>query len=114
MDQKSPKNLFQLPFIPPQPDIVVIGITQFVFLTIGILLLGVALKVSNPADITPMAAFLVHHGVWLLMIPLVWTALSEHAYRIAPKGWRYAIRGSGIVLAALIGLLFGISILANT
>ena len=89
----------------------VIGLTQFVFLALGLMVLTILVKVSTISrEVTPLANFLTSHGLGLAMIPLAWALLA------AAFGQRGRLAGqcatvSGILLAVAIAVVFTIAIL---
>lgn len=89
----------------------VIGITQFVFLTLGLMVLTILVKVSPvAAQITPLAQFLTSYGLCLVLVPLFWMFLASLLSRLGPAGNRIAsVTGFGI--AVLIGVVFTIAIM---
>lgn len=66
-----------------------IAFTQFVFISLGILALNVLLKSGGfaanvEASFPWLAVALGRHGLWMFLVPLVWTAfaaLCEHVNR---------------------------------
>lgn len=89
----------------------VIGITQFVFLALGLMVLTILVKVSPvAAQVTPLAQFLTTHGLWLVLVPLFWMFLASLLARLGPAGLRFAV-ALGFGIAALIGVVFTIAIL---
>lgn len=89
----------------------VIGITQFVFLALGLMVLTILVKVSPVvAQVTPLAQFLTTQGLWLVLIPLFWMFLASLLARLGPAGMRVAV-AMGFGIAVLIGVVFTIAIL---
>jgi hypothetical protein len=92
----------------------VIGITQFVFFSLGLMLLTIQVKVGTVHfQPTSLSRFLTAHGLWLAGIPLVWTILAA-AFGSRSKVARTMTVTSGIVLAILIGAAFAAAILNPT
>lgn len=103
--------------VPPalaQEDIgltCVIGLTQFVFMALGIMVLTILVKVSTVSqEVTPLAGFLTTHHLWLVIIPLFWALLAAGLTQFGPIASRIA-NITGILLAILIGILFSVAIL---
>ncbi len=89
----------------------VIGITQFVFLALGLMVLTILVKVSPvTAQVTPLAQFLTSHGLWLVLVPLTWMFLASLLARLGAVGMRVAV-ALGFGLAALIGVVFTVAIM---
>lgn len=89
----------------------VIGITQFVFLSIGLMVLTILVKVSTVhLQPTALAQFLTANGLWLAALPLLWSLLAAV---IGSRGatQRMIMVISGVVLAAAIAVAFTIAIL---
>lgn len=92
----------------------VIGITQFVFLALGLMVLTILVKVSTIArEATPLAQFLTSHGLWLAVIPLGWTFFAGALANRTPLAAKIA-NATGIGLAVLIGVVFAVAILRPT
>lgn len=89
----------------------VIGITQFVFLALGLMVLTILVKVSTiAAEVTPLAQFLTTHGLWLVLLPLAWMFLATLLARWGQAGRRVAV-ALGFGIAVLIGVVFTIAIM---
>lgn len=89
----------------------VIGLTQFVFLALGLMILTILVKVSTISrEITPLAGFLTSHGLGLAMIPLVWALFAAVFTQRGPVAGKCATV-SGIILAVAIAVVFTIAIL---
>jgi hypothetical protein len=85
-----------------------IGLTQFVFVSLGLLTVNVLLKAGGfaqnvEASFPPFSVWMARDGAWLFVLPMLWVAvalLCEHAIRgtIAEK----IARATGVVVAAAI------------
>jgi hypothetical protein len=93
----------------------VIGLTQFVFFSLGLMVLVILVKVRpGGEEVQPLAEFLVAHGLWFALVPLLWMLLAEGAVRYAGPSARPFVTATGIVLAAAIGGIFATAILWPT
>ncbi len=85
-----------------------IGLTQFVFVSLGLLTVNVLLKAGGFAEnvaatFPPFSVWMARDGAWLFVLPMLWVALAllcEHTIRgnIAEK----IARATGVVVAAAI------------
>jgi len=94
--------------------ITVLSLTQFAFLSLGIMALKILLHAtSNPAPPPPFAAFLDQYYKWLFVLPILWVAYASACVRIN-RGVLSAkvARVAGVVLAAAIFLCFAFVILS--
>ncbi|CAN5735184.1 hypothetical protein BH09VER1_BH09VER1_39770 [soil metagenome] len=93
--------------------ITVIGITQFVFLSLGIMAMNILVKVGNskPQDHPPLSLFLYQYGLWLFLIPVAWILLAGLFVRPKSRLSYNLLGGLGIALAAAILGVFGYAIL---
>lgn len=85
---------------------------QFVFLSLGLLMVHLSVKVaSSPGAVTPLVRLVVAHGVFLFLIPVLWILFANYVtQKKTPKISEGFIRGSGIIIIIAIGLLFVIPI----
>ncbi len=93
--------------------VTVIGITQFVFLSLGLMAMNILVKVgtSKPEDHPPLSLFLYKHGLWLYLIPVIWVMLAGLFVRPNNRVSFNFFGGLGILLAAAILSVFGYAIL---
>lgn len=92
--------------------IYVLGFTQFVLLSLGILALNILSKVSDPSNaLTPLATALVRSGLWLFVIPFLWLVFANCvSYFLADRAANMMIKTSGGLVIAAIVLCFGTAI----
>lgn len=89
-----------------------IAFTQFVFVSLGVLALNVLLKSGGfaanvEASFPWLAVQLGRHGLWMLAVPLGWTAfaaLCEHVNAGPLKPG--TARATGVVLTILLFVLY--------
>ncbi|GEM_PF-1728293 len=91
----------------------VIAITQFVFLSLGLMALTVLVNAgavgSSPGS--SMALFLKQNGLWLLLVPLGWALYANLAARINKGLLLVSVAVAiGCVLAGGIFLVFALAI----
>lgn len=92
--------------------IVTIALTQFVFVSLGILALHVLLKsagfAANVADSFPVfPVWLAEHSFWFFVIPLVWMASAGLLLHAGPGGVRESfVKWTGGLVAAAVALVF--------
>lgn len=103
--------------VPPAPDqegfglACVIGLTQFVFMALGLMVLTILVKVTTVShQVTPLADFLTTHRLWLVIVPLIWALIAVGFARLGPTASRIA-NATGILLAIAIGIIFTAAIL---
>src|SRR5882757_2178144 len=89
--------------------VAVIGITQFVFLSLGVMALNILIKVgtAKPSEHPPLALFLAHNGLWLFLVPLAWVILAALFTQTNKPALVAICRVSGILLAAAILVAYG-------
>lgn len=90
-----------------------IALTQFVFLSLGIMALNIIVKITHQPS--PFARFLAGQGWWLVLLPLGWV-VYDRVCRIFNKGIfqvRFAT-ASGILLAAAILACYAFAIFFPT
>ena len=88
--------------------ILTIGLTQFVFVSLGLLTVNVLLKAGGfaqnvEATFPAFSVWMARDGAWLLVLPMLWVAvalLCEHAIRgtIAEK----LARATGVIVSVAI------------
>lgn len=89
----------------------VIGLTQFVFMALGLMVLTILVKVNTVThQVTPLADFLTTHRLWLIIVPLLWGLLAVGFTRLGPVASRIA-NATGVLLAIAIGIIFTAAIL---
>jgi len=92
--------------------ILTIALTQFVFVSLGILALHVLLKsagfAANVADAFPVfPVWLADHSFWFFAVPLVWMACAGLVLHTNSGGVREAlVKWIGGLLAAAVALIF--------
>jgi len=93
--------------------ITVLSLTQFAFLSLGIMALKILLHAtSNPAPPPPFAAFLNHYAVWLFALPVLWVAYASACVRINRGVLSAGVaRVVGVMLAVAIFICFAMVIL---
>lgn len=103
--------------VSPTPDeegsglACVIGLTQFVFMALGLMILTILVKVSTVThQVTPLADFLTTHRLWLVIVPLLWGLLAVAFTRLGPVASRI-VNTLGVLLAIAIGIIFTAAIL---
>ena len=72
---------------PAGPMLQIIALTQFVFLALGSMGVTVLLKASgypigSPKDYPQLSLFLMQNSVWLLLIPIFWSAYAYASLKI--------------------------------
>ncbi len=94
----------------------VIGLTQFVFLALGMMVVNIIVKVSGGAhEIAPLAALLVNSGLWLVLIPIVWMLLARLLVWLSPApAAQFVAAASGVLVAAGILVVFALAIIFPT
>lgn len=92
----------------------IIALSQFVYLSLGIMAVNIIVKSGSLEQISPLAVLLAGYGVWLLIIPLVWMIYNSACEKI-DKGLFSAKLGRavGILINALIVIVFAIAILGS-
>ena len=89
-----------------------IGIAQVLAVVLGFVILGVVLKYYGWPDMVgfrfhPLATGLRTYGAWLLLVPLVWTAMSIASMHYEWPFFSPAVLGAiGISIVSMIGLAF--------
>ncbi len=93
--------------------VTVIGITQFVFLSLGIMAVNILIKVGTlkPSEHPPLSQFLYQYGPWLFLIPVAWVLLAGLLVQSKSKPGVAFIQVLGILIAAAILAVFGYDIL---
>ncbi len=91
----------------------VIGLTQFVFLSLGIMAVKIITKASG-GQTTPLAEFLAQHGLWLFLVPVIWL-VTANVVTLQRKtaGLQQAFQILGILLTMAIFAVFGMAILGS-
>jgi hypothetical protein len=97
----------------------IIALTQFVFLALGSMGVTVLLKASgypigSPKDYPQLSLFLMENSVWLLLIPIFWSAYA-YAGMTIERGIvssKVAI-AVGIALTALIFVVYAFAIVGH-
>jgi len=88
--------------------ILVIALTQFVFISLGIMALKIMVMAStNDATIPPHVAQLNAYGIWLFCIPFAWMLLAQCAviFSKGPIAVNIA-RVTGVILCVLIFVVY--------
>ena len=95
---------------------IIIALTQFVFIALGTMAVNILVKVTSHETVMGQSAetlkgFLANYGIWLLMIPIIWTAFA-HASALIGKGvFRTKIAHPiGIALTVIIFVVYGYAI----
>lgn len=92
--------------------ILTIALTQFVFVSLGILALHVLLKsagfAANVADSFPVfPVWLAEHSFWFFVVPLVWMACAGLLLHDGREGLREGlVRWTGGLVATAVALTF--------
>jgi hypothetical protein len=97
----------------------IIALTQFVFLALGSMGVTVLLKASgypvgSMADYPRLSLFLMQNSVWLLLIPIFWSAYGYASLKLE-RGFvssKFAVP-VGIVLTALIFATYAFAIVGH-
>jgi hypothetical protein len=103
----------------PEPMLQIIALTQFIFLALGSMGVTVLLKASgypigSERDYPALSLFLMQNSVWLLLVPVLWSAFAYSAQKIE-RGFvssKVAIP-LGIGLAVLIFVTYGSAIIGH-
>ena len=97
----------------------IIALTQFVFLALGSMGVTVLLKASgypigSLSDYPQLSLFLMQNSVWLLLIPIFWSAYAYAAQKIerGVVSSRVAIP-AGIGLTAVIFATYAVAIIGH-
>jgi hypothetical protein len=74
----------------------ILALLQILMVIVGFFALGAVLKMSGYPDAlavrwNPLAVFLREHGVWLLLLPVVWVFFATSAQRIDRGLFSYRI-----------------------
>ena len=93
--------------------ITLISLTQFAFLSLGIMALKILIHASsNPASQPPFTAFLDSYGLWLFAIPILWATYASASARINHGVLSTTVAHAvGVILAAAIFLCFAIVVM---
>jgi len=87
----------------------IIAITQFVFLSLGLMALTVLVNAGAGNSLT---LFLKQNGLWLLLVPMVWALYANIAARVNKGLLLLSLAvGAGCILSVAIFLVFAIAIL---
>lgn len=93
----------------------IIALTQFVFVSLGTMALTILMKTqSDHVGLAHnMREFLTSYGLWMLLIPVVWTFCAEIVQYLStsPVTLR-ALNTSGIIIASLVLVVYGWLILS--
>lgn len=87
-----------------------IALTQFVFITLGSVAAIILVRAETVAttEIGQLRIFLARHGLWLILLPIIWIILAETIVRLNRKPIVHqAVHTSGILLAAAILVVYG-------
>ena len=97
----------------------IIALTQFVFLALGSMGVTVLLRASgypigSPSDYPRLSLFLMQNSVWLLLIPIFWSAYA-YAGRKIERGFvsSKVATAVGIALTALIFVTYAFAIVGH-
>ena len=104
---------------PAGPMLQIIALTQFVFLALGSMGVTVLLKASgypigSMANYPRLSLFLMQNSVWLLLIPIFWSAYAYASLKLE-RGFvssKFAIP-IGIALTALIFATYAFAIVGH-
>jgi hypothetical protein len=104
---------------PAGPMLQIIALTQFVFLALGSMGVTVLLKASgypigSMTDYPRLSLFLMQNSVWLLLIPIFWSAYGYASLKIE-RGFvssKFAIP-VGIALTAFIFATYAFAIVGH-
>jgi uncharacterized membrane protein len=94
----------------------VIALTQFVFVTLGSVAAIILVRAETVAttELGQLRMFLASHGLWLILIPIVWIILAETITRLIRKeSIARMVQASGVLLAAAIVAVYGWVILTS-
>jgi hypothetical protein len=101
------------------PMLQIIALTQFVFLALGSMGVTVLLKASgypigSPKDYPQLSLFLVQNSVWLLLIPIFWSAYAYASLKLerGVVSSKFAIP-VGIALTAFIFATYAFAIVGH-
>ena len=89
-----------------------LALLQTVLVILGFIVLGAVLKISGYPDTlavrwNPLTVFLREHGVWLLLLPVLWVAFATAAQRLDRGFMSYRIACVvGLCIAAITIVLF--------
>jgi len=94
----------------------IIALTQFVFISLGTMAVNILAKIDSHQTVigqnaSSLNGFLANNGIWLLLIPIVWTAFA-HGCSLLRKGHltTKVVHPIGIALTVVIFLLYGYAI----
>jgi hypothetical protein len=92
-----------------------IGLTQFVFVSLGLLTVNVLLKAGGYADnvessFPAFSVWMARDGAWLFVLPMAWVAIAmlcEHMIKgtLADKAVRFT--GVLVAIAIFVAYFFG-------
>lgn len=88
----------------------VISLTQFVFVSLGTMALTILVKTQPDQGgglAQQLRAFLVQYGLWMLLIPVIWTFVAEITqYASSDKRTLGILQASGVIIAAAVLVLY--------
>lgn len=88
----------------------IIALTQFVFVSLGTMALTILMKTQpdHAGMAHDLRAFLTQYGLWMLLIPVVWTMCAEITqYISSSENTLRALHTSGIIIAGAVLVLYG-------
>jgi len=98
----------------------IIALTQFVFISLGTMAVNILVKVGSHKTVIgqsseTLAGFLANNGIWLLLIPIAWTAFA-HGCSLLRKGYltTKVAHPIGIALTAAIFAVYGYAIIVSS
>lgn len=94
----------------------IIALTQFVFISLGTMAVNILAKIDSHQTVigqnaSSLKEFLANNGIWLLLIPIIWTAFA-HGCTLLQKGYLTTkiAHPLGIALTVAIFLVYGYAI----
>lgn len=92
----------------------IIALTQFVFLSLGIMAVNIIVKSGSSNRHSELAIILAGYGVWLLIIPLTWLIYNSACEKIDKGLFTVKLgRATGILLSAIILIVFAVAIIGS-
>lgn len=88
----------------------IIALTQFVFIALGTMAVNILVKISSHETVIGQSAssvpgFLANNGIWLFLIPILWTAFA-HLSGFLQKSYFTTRIAHPVGIALAVGIFF--------